>query len=251
MSKPSSETSSVLEALGLGSARSDVYELALTHRSFAFERSQEGLVEHNERLELLGDAVVDLIATDVLYRLYADLPEGELAVLRASIVSTPALAKVAREIGLGPHIRLGRGEEASGGREKSSLLADTFEAVVGAAYLEKGFGEVRSCLAPIFQDEVEHVVSVGGGRDPKGALQEFLAKRRAERPQYVVTSTGPDHAKRFKADVYVDGAVIGVGSGTTKKEAELAAAEVALSVLENGAEQAVDKGAGEANARAS
>ena len=211
--------------MGIPAAPGSLSELALTHRSFAFEAE---LTEHNERLEFLGDAVLGAVVTDLIYRSYPDLTEGEMARLRASVVNTVALADVARSLDLGPHIRLGKGEETSGGRDKASLLADTFEAVLGAAYLDRGPDAVAAFLVPIFSELLAGVLSSGGGHDPKTALQELTVKSRSGRPSYRLASSGPDHDKRFTAEVYVGDRLCGAGSGRSKKEAEQNAAREAL-----------------------
>jgi ribonuclease III len=225
LSRPSSPPD-VLAALGLPAAPGSIYELALTHRSFAFENE---LVEHNERLEFLGDAILGAVVTDLIYRAYPALAEGEMARLRASVVNTGALAELARELGLGEHIRLGKGEEASGGRDKSSLLADSLEAVIGAAYLDAGITPLSDLLSSLFARRLTVVVEAGGGHDPKTALQELVVRRHGARPSYRVASSGPDHDKRFTAHVYVDGQLCGAGFGRSKKEAEQRAASEALS----------------------
>jgi ribonuclease-3 len=214
-----------LKALGVPAEDGSIYELALTHRSFAFEA---GLPEHNERLEFLGDAILGAVVTELIYRSYPDVAEGEMARLRASVVNTGALADVARSLGIGPHIRLGRGEETSGGWDKPSLLADTFEALVGAAYLDRGLDEVAAFVVPIFSEKLRAVVASGGGHDPKTALQELSVRSRNGRPTYRVASSGPDHDKRFTAQVYVGDRLYGAGSGRSKKEAEQGAAREAL-----------------------
>jgi ribonuclease III len=205
-----------------------VYELALTHRSFAFERAEP--IPHNERLELLGDAILGAVVTDFIYRSYPTLAEGELARLRSSVVSTQALAGLARELGLGEHIRLGRGEETSGGRDKASLLADTLEALIGAAYLDLGMERLAPSLIALLEDRIELAVA-GGGHDPKTALQEAVVRRLAIRPSYRVVSAGPDHAKTFTAEVYLGAELYGEGAGRSKKEAEQNAAQEALALL--------------------
>lgn len=205
--------------------RGSIYELALTHRSYAFEAA---LPEHNERLEFLGDAILGAIVTDLIFRSYPELAEGEMARLRASVVNTVALADIARSLGLGSHIRLGKGEESSGGRDKSSLLADTFEALVGAAYLDRGLDAVAETLVPLFSEQLREVVASGGGHDPKTALQELVVRMGNGRPSYRVASSGPDHAKSFSARVYVGEQLEGEGAGRSKKEAEQNAARDAL-----------------------
>ncbi|MGH2730857.1 MAG: ribonuclease III [Actinomycetota bacterium] len=212
--------------------RAPIYDLALTHRSYAFEQSEP--TSHNERLEFLGDAVLGVVVTDLIYVEYPELSEGEMARLRASVVNTSALADIGRSIGLGEHIRLGKGEESSGGRDKDSLLADSFEAVVGAVYLDRGVRAVKDALTPLFAGRIAR--SIAGPRyDVKTALQELVV-RRGGFPSYRVASSGPDHDKRFTAHVYVDDELYGVGSGRSKKEAEQAAALEALERIGTDAE---------------
>lgn len=204
--------------------------MALTHRSFAFEQPVE--VQHNERLEFLGDAVLGLVVTDLIFHMKPELAEGDLARLRASLVNTHALADVARSLDLGTHIRLGRGEEATGGGNKSSLLADTFEAVVGAVYLDRGIDAVRAALTPIFTPRIEHASAAGERYDAKNALQEEVVRVTGSPPRYSIASSGPDHDKRFVAEVYVFDRPFGAGTGRSKKEAEHNAARAALSRLD-------------------
>lgn len=228
MSRPSRD-SALLSALGVPARPGSYAEVALTHRSFAFEQLET--TPHNERLEFLGDAVLQGIVTEFIFRSYPELPEGEMARLRASVVEKKALAVIARGISLGDHLRLGKGEEASGGRDKSSLLADALEALIGAAFLERGVGYVADILVPLFAEMIEQVIAAGGGQDPKGALQEKTARELGLRPSYEVTSAGPDHDKRFTAKVMVEGELMGEGVGRSKKEAELHAAREALGKL--------------------
>ena len=218
-----------------------LYEVALTHRSYAFEQPAPGV--HNERLELLGDAVLGLVVTDLIFRSYPDLSEGQLATLRASVVNTAALADVARSMELGELIRLGRGEDASGGRDKDSLLADTLEALIGAAYIERGTEGVMAALAPVFADKIQSTVAQGTSFDAKGALQERVVRTGRDRPSYQTSSSGPDHSKQFVAEVFVAGRLVGAGTGRSKKEAEQNAARQALARLDArpaSAEEAVD-----------
>jgi ribonuclease-3 len=203
-------------------------EQALTHRSYAYEN---GGVPHNERLEFLGDSVLGLAVTQRLYREYPELSEGNLAKMRSSVVSTVALAEVAEAIELGKHLRLGRGEELTGGRRKPSILADTVEAILGAVYLDLGH-EVASALVlrlvePLLQDPARF----GAAMDPKTSLQELAANRGATAPLYEVTSEGPDHNRVFTATVTVGDLVSATGTGSSKKHAELAAALAAWTDL--------------------
>ena len=248
MSKANSDRS-VLGGLGLPGEPGSLCELAVTHRSYAYEQSGPAL--HNERLELLGDAVVGLLVADLVFRAYPDMPEGEMATLRASVVNTVALARIAREIDLGPYLRLGRGEEASGGRDKPSVLADAFEALVGACYLEHGLETVTEALGDTFAREIEKVVSTGESLDSKGALQELVVRTGGARPNYEITSSGPDHDKRFAARVFVRGDLLGAGAGRSKKEAEQSAAREALSRLGEADAVESDATGSRADARAS
>lgn len=229
MSKPT-DPASLLTEFGLPAAEGSIYELALTHRSFAFEQGDPLL--HNERLEFLGDAVLGLIVTDMIFGNHPELPEGELTKLRKSVVEGRALAQLARDMGLGAHLRLGKGEEASGGRDKTSLLENAFEALIGAVYLDRGLAELTRILVPVFEPLLDASAGLDGGHDPKTALQEFVVRERGSRPSYRIAASGPDHDKRFEADVYVDEELYGVGSGTSKKAAEQVAAQAALDRLE-------------------
>jgi ribonuclease-3 len=218
-----------LAALGVPDDLGHIYEVALTHRSFAFERSEP--LEHNERLEFLGDAILGAVVTGFIYSSYPELTEGEMARLRASVVNTVALAEFARGIGLGEHVRLGKGEEASGGRDKASVLADTFEAVVGAVFVDRGLQAVTEVLVPLFKERLDALVARGERYDAKTALQEVVVKETGELPRYRVAGSGPDHDKRFIAHVYVDEELYGSGAGHSKKEAEQLAAREALSKI--------------------
>jgi ribonuclease III len=195
--------------------------LALTHRSFAYEH---GGIPTNERLEFLGDSILGQAVTVKLFRDHPDLDEGELAKRRASLVSSVALAEVGRSIGLGPYIRLGRGETMTGGADKPSILADTVEAIIGAVYLDAG-GDAATAfvlrlIAPLLRDPERF----GAAMDPKTSLQEIAARRSAPPPVYTVTESGPDHNKHFIATVSVGELVQASGEGSSKKQAEMAAA---------------------------
>ncbi|GAA3197014.1 ribonuclease III [Actinocorallia longicatena] len=202
----------------------DLLERALTHRSFAYEN---GGLPTNERLEFLGDSVLGLVVTDTLYRGHPDLPEGQLAKLRAAVVNMRALADVARGLDLGAHIRLGRGEEGTGGRDKASILADTLEALIGAVYLDLGLDEASGLVHRLFDGLIARSASLGAGLDWKTSLQELTADEGLGVPEYVVTESGPDHQKTFRASVRVGASSYGEGEGRSKKEAEQKAAEAA------------------------
>jgi ribonuclease-3 len=207
----------------------ELLELALTHRSFAYEN---GGVAHNERLEFLGDSILGQAVTVMLYTENPALDEGELAKRRASLVSSAALAEIARSIGLGRHIRLGRGEELTGGRDKSSILADTVEAVIGAVYLDAGGEAATAFVLRLVQPLLEDPERFGASMDPKTSLQELAATIGRGLPSYRVTDTGPDHSKRFRAVVLLGDEEISSGEGTSKKQAEMAAALEAWTILQ-------------------
>jgi ribonuclease III len=197
---------------------------ALTHRSFAYEN---GGLPTNERLEFLGDSVLGVVVTETLYRTHPDLSEGRLAKLRAAVVNARALAEVGRGIGLGDHVKLGRGEQSTGGRNKASILSDTVEAVLGAVHLSGGFEVSSKVVHHLFDDLIETSSSLGAGLDWKTSLQELSAEHGLGVPEYLIEDEGPDHAKTFTAQVRVGAGRYGRGVGRSKKEAEQAAAETA------------------------
>jgi ribonuclease III len=209
----------------------ELFRRALTHRSYAYEN---GDLPHNERLEFLGDSVLGVVITESLYRAHPDLAEGRLAKLRASVVNMRALAEVARQIGpdgIGKYILLGRGEDATGGRNKPSILADTLEAILGAIYLEHGLEVAARVVHQLFDPVLAAAPGYGAALDWKTSLQELTAVRGLGVPDYLITSDGPDHAKSFTAAAVVDGVTYGVRVGRNKKEAEQAAAEAAWRAL--------------------
>ena len=199
----------------------ELLSLALTHRSFAYEN---GGAPHNERLEFLGDSILGQAVTVHLFQTHPDLDEGSLAKRRASVVSTVALAEVARTIGLGEHIRLGRGEDQTGGRDKDSILADTMEAVIGATFLSAGAAAATALVLRLVAPLVSDPDRFGASMDPKTSLQELSTRLGKGLPQYTVTDSGPDHSKRYHAEVAFGGVVVASGDGTSKKQAEMAAA---------------------------
>jgi ribonuclease III len=202
----------------------DLLERSLTHRSFAYEN---GNLPTNERLEFLGDSVLGLVVTDTLYRSHPELPEGQLAKLRAAVVNMRALADVGRALRLGDYVRLGRGEETTGGRDKSSILADTLEAVLGAAYIDRGLVPAAGLVHRLFDPLIEQAATMGAGLDWKTSLQELTATASMGVPEYDVTEIGPDHQKVFTAVARVSGEDYGQGQGRSKKEAEQEAAATA------------------------
>jgi ribonuclease-3 len=219
----------LVEALGVQIAPT-LLERALTHRSYAYEN---GNPPTNERLEFLGDAVLSLVVTDALYHRNPDLAEGRLAKLRAAVVNMRALAHVARQLGVGDHVLLGKGEEGSGGRDKSSILADTLEALIGAVYVEHGVDVASAFVRRLVDPVLTSSADLGAGLDWKTSLQELTAELGLGVPDYQVREEGPDHAKIFHAGVLVQGVVRGQGSGRSKKEAEQGAASAAFSALKN------------------
>jgi ribonuclease III len=215
------------ELLGVQLA-DDLLEHAFTHRSFAYEN---GGLPTNERLEFLGDSVLGVIVTESLFRTHPNLSEGRLAKLRAAVVNMRALAGVARELKLGQYLRLGRGEEATGGRDKSSILADCVEALIGAVYLERGFDTAGRVVHRLFDELMVSSAQLGAGLDWKTSLQELVAQLGVGAPEYMITESGPDHAKTFEARVRIAGDSYGHGVGRSKKEAEQQAAETAWKAL--------------------
>jgi len=204
-------------------------ERALTHKSYANENRLAG---HNERMEFLGDAVLNLAVSEQLMDARPQAPEGELSRIRALIVSEPSLAGAARTIGLGEFLRLGRGEEQSGGRDKDSLLADSFEALVAALYLDGGIGAAAAFIERLFREAVRTAGASGPAADHKTALQELCQERLKVLPEYqVVSESGPDHQKQFTVRLSVRGEVLGTGTGRSKKEAEQRAAKEAMERL--------------------
>ena len=202
----------------------ETLERALTHRSYAYEN---GGLPTNERLEFLGDSVLGLVVTDTLFNGHPTLPEGQLAKLRAAVVQMGALAEVARQLKLGAYVRLGRGEEGTGGRDKPSILADTLEAVIGATYVDCGLDAASDLVHRLFDPVIDRSARLGAGLDWKTSLQELTALHGLGVPVYNVTDTGPDHQKVFRAVVEVGGRALGDGEGRSKKAAEQLAAEVA------------------------
>jgi ribonuclease-3 len=204
-------------------------DVAITHKSHT---NEAGTGTHNERLEFLGDAVLDLIVGEALMRAHPDAPEGQLSRLRASIVNTRSLADVARSMSLGDALRLGRGEAMTGGRTKDSLLADVFEAVLGAVYSDLGLDAARRLVLSHLGPQIEHQEVIAARRDYKTVVQELVQASHQTTPVYrLVASRGPDHDKRFEIQVEVLGEVLGVGVGRSKKAAEQEAARVAWEAL--------------------
>ena len=200
---------------------------AMTHPSLAYESQRPHF--DNQRLEFLGDAVLQLILTEDLYKMFPDFPEGRLTKLRSQLVSRRALARFALTIDLGSYVLLGKGEEATGGRRRMSTLADGFEALIGAVYLDSGYTGARDLVLRLFQSEIEALAGSPEERNPKGELQECLQAISPQAPSYrILGESGPDHRKVFQAEVSWKGLILAVGKGKSKKEAEARAAGEAL-----------------------
>lgn len=203
-------------------------DLALTHRSHAYENGQG---PHNERLEFLGDAVLGIVVTDHLYHSFPDYPEGRLAKIRSHVVSAISCAEVARSLRLGPMIKLGHGEITTGGSDKTSILADTTEAVIGAVYLSAGLPAASQLVHRLFDPLVERSARLGVALDWKTSLQELAAEHDLGEVSYLISESGPDHDKRFDAWACVGGSRLGRGHGRNKKRAEIMAAEQAFGTI--------------------
>ncbi len=226
---------SLLDELGI-TIDPQLFELALVHRSYAYEN---GAIPHNERLEFLGDAVLGVVITEHLYLRFPELPEGRLAKLRAAVVNAHALADVARSLEIGPLLRLGKGELATGGANKSSILADSFEAVLGALYLSAGRDAADAFVHTLFDPLVETANGLGAGLDWKTSLQELCAELELGAPIYAVTESGPDHDKRFQAVALIGTETFPPAGGRSKKQAEQGAAKAAFEALDGSSSRAV------------
>lgn len=219
------------EKIGYQYKNKDLLITALTHSSYANECKPKGeAVEYNERLEFLGDSVLSIIVSDYLFKTYPDTPEGDLTRIRASAVCEKTLGKLAKDIGLGKYMRLGHGEEMSHGRERISILADAFEALLASIYLDSGSREaVEKFLMPLVVPEIKQFTENGKNKDHKTLLQQIVQQERGEILEYVlVGESGPDHAKTFTVEARLNSNVIGHGSGKSKREAEQMAAKEAL-----------------------
>ncbi len=206
----------------------DLLKTSFTHSSLANE-SRDKTITSNERLEFLGDAVLNIIISDFIFKNYLDLPEGELTRVRASIVCEASLAKCAKSLNFGSYLLLGKGEDITGGRERQSILSDAFEAVLAAIYLDSGFDKAREWTLAQLEDTIESAVKGAVFKDFKTQLQEYVQRNRDTNVDYVlVDEMGPDHDKEFFVNVILEGVVISKGSGKTKKEAEQNAAKYAL-----------------------
>jgi ribonuclease-3 len=212
--------------LGLESPPNRLFVTALTHPSYVFENPQFGK-ENNQRLEFLGDAILDFVVAEYLYLIYPDRPEGELTKMRAAVVNETTLAHKAMEIELGKELLLGKGEQVSGGRERPSILADAWEAVIGAIYLQYGLQEARRVILELLRPAIDEVAK-GNYGDYKTVLQEKAQREEKEVNYQILAEDGPDHNKSFTAGVFLQGNLMGKGVGRTKKEAEQHAAQQVL-----------------------
>ena len=219
------------ERLGYQFKNRALLENALTHSSYANEHREAGLTS-NERLEFLGDSVLGMVVADHLFREHPDMPEGELTRTRAALVCEGSLVEVARNLELGKYLRLGKGEDAGGGRERPSILADATEAVLAALYLDGGIAQARRAIRTLILGNEEEM---SASRDYKTALQELVQRESGRTLHYrLVGESGPDHAKCFSVEVELDGVTVGAGEGRTKKAAEQNAARAAIDALGNG-----------------
>ncbi|WP_436795421.1 ribonuclease III [Actinospongicola halichondriae] len=224
----------LLERLDYVPLDAALFDQAFNHRSWCAEHAED---ESNERLEFLGDSVLGFVVADLVYRREAALDEGALTDVRKAVVNAVCLSEVALELDLGAHLRLGKGEEASGGREKPSILADAMEAVLGAVYLDGGIDAASDLVDRLLGDRMQAAIDNGGrNQDHKSRLQEHLAATSGATARYVFVATGPDHAREFTATVSAGGVELGVGGGRSKKQAEQQAARAALVMLESESE---------------
>jgi len=224
--KGNAEVDSLMKRIGFDNSESDLIIQALTHPSYTFENPLAG-VENNQRLEFLGDAILDFVIGEYLYLNYPHKPEGELTKMRAAVVNETTLARRGKNIDLGKALFLGKGEQLTGGRERPSIIADALEAVIGAIYLQYGFERVRKFILDMLVPEIKEL-DKGNYGDFKTMLQQKAQKHDLEVAYNILEETGPDHNKLFKAGVYIQGELKGIGTGKTKKEAEQQAAGFAL-----------------------
>ena len=237
----------VAERLGLPVRDLDLLEQALVHSSWLHEHP-DAARGHNERLEFLGDAVVNLAISEALYARHPDEDEGALSARRAAIVSTAGLARLAGRIDLGEQLLLGEGESQRSGRRRPSLLASSFEALTGALYLDLGFERVRTWLMSLAEPELTLETPVISLKSPKSRLQEYTQRRTGERPEYrLVDASGPDHERSFRVEVWVDGNMLGAGEGASRREAETAAAAQAIEALRGAREGSRTRSSGAAS----
>jgi len=229
----------IQERIGHKFSNAELLERALTHKSYANENR---VPAHNERLEFLGDAVLSLVISEYLMKTCPDSNEGDLSRIRAAVVSEPALALAARDIGLGRYLLLGKGEEQTGGRDKDSLLANCLEALIASLYLDGGRNAAETFVLRFFEGAIKKTCTSGGTLDYKTDLQELCQERLKLLPEYrIVSETGPDHQKQFTVELAIKGEVFGRGIGRTKKEGEQKAAKEALEKLNNSSQTSEDR----------
>lgn len=222
----------VAEALGVSLTNPALLQEALTHRSYLNEH-REFTGNHNERLEFLGDAVLELAITDFLYKKFPTKPEGELTSYRAALVNTQSLARLGEELGLDAHLLLSRGEAKDTGRARDVIRADAVEAIIGALYLDQGYSAAEAFIAKHLYPHIDRVITTRSYQDAKSRLQELAQERRGNTPTYsTLSEEGPAHARVFTVGVYIGGTEVAVGSGQSKQEAEQAAADRALKTLQ-------------------
>ncbi len=206
---------------------------ALSHSSYANEHKNQG-VKCNERLEFLGDAILGFVVGEYIYKKFESWPEGKLTKLRASVVCENMLSKKGRELGINKELRLGKGEENTGGRERNSIIADAVESIIGAIYLDGGIGEARSFILELLEDEIENMSSTVTILDAKTTLQEIIQKKSQEPIEYkIIGESGPAHCKLFEVEVHHRGFILGKGNGKSKKEAEQRAALEAINLIKS------------------
>jgi ribonuclease III len=221
-----------MAALGVQFNDPGLLDSALTHRSFVHEHYESSL-QPNERLEFLGDSVLNFLTAQYLYHAFPDHSEGQLTAIRASLVRSATLARFARAFALGKYLKLGKGEEHSGGRERNNLLADAFEAVLAAIYLDQGMAAADGFLRPLLEAEGAHVAAYGLQLDHKSRLQERVQSERNQTPRYrTIRAEGPDHSRTFTIEVFAGDEKLGVGAGNSKQAAAQAAAQTALAHLD-------------------
>ncbi len=219
------------EAIGYSFKERSLLIEALTHSSYANEHQKEG-VSDNERLEFLGDAVLGLVVVDSLYSASERLPESDMARLKAFLVSKNVLSNIARKLGIGEYLRLGKGEERTGGKNKDNILADAMEAVLGAIYIDGGFKEAKRVINRLFQERITEAVQTKEAYDYKTALQELTQNRFGVLPEYeIVREEGKEHEKTYAVEVFIKGEKMGEGTGRSKKEAQMMAAKMAIEQL--------------------
>jgi ribonuclease III len=224
----------IQERIGLVFDNDVLLQQALTHRSYINEHGDDSISD-NERLEFLGDAVLDFLVGDMLYQRFPDMPEGDLTRLRAALVRTESLAELARDIGLGQALRMGKGEESSGGRERVTNLCATFEAVVGALYLDQEMKAVRTFVTPHLDNLLQQILADSRDRDARSRLQEWSQAEHNLTPAYrTVSASGPDHQKEFVVEVVIGERSVAHGTGRSKQSAAQSAAREALRLLEKG-----------------